>query len=154
MRILWRLIKKALKAEAFSGEGARLAGGRWNLAGTPVVYLSESLSLAALELFVHLPVVARRIELVSFEVRIPDDVKIDEFDEARLPKMWREEPVPEETQKLGSEWVKSGSALLLRVPSVVVPSERNFVLNPAHRDCKSLKISPPKSFSFDPRMWK
>jgi RES domain-containing protein len=154
MRILWRLIKKALKAEAFSGEGARLAGGRWNLAGTPVVYLSESLSLAALELFVHLPVAARRIELVSFEVRIPDDVKIDEFDEARLPKMWREEPVPEETQKLGSEWVKSGSALLLRVPSVVVPSERNFVLNPAHPDYKSLKISPPKSFSFDPRMWK
>ena len=154
MTILWRLIKKALKADAFSGEGARLAGGRWNLAGTPVVYLSGSLSLAALELFVHLPVAARRIELVSFEVRVPDDVEIDELDEARLPKMWREEPVPEETQKLGSEWVKSGSALLLRVPSVVVPSERNFVLNRAHPEYKALKISPPKPFSFDPRMWK
>jgi len=154
MRILWRLIKKALKAEAFSGEGALLAGGRWNLAGTPVVYLSESLSLAALELFVHLPVAARRIEFVSFEVRVPDAVKIDDLDEARLPKVWREEPVPEETQKLGSEWVKSGAALLLRVPSVVVPIERNFVLNPAHPDYKALKISPPKPFSFDPRMWK
>ncbi|MCK9461034.1 MAG: RES family NAD+ phosphorylase [Proteobacteria bacterium] len=154
MRILCRLIKKALKAEAFNGEGARLAGGRWNLAGTPVVYLSESLSLAALELFVHLPVAARRIELVSFEVRVPDDVEIDELDEACLPKMWREEPVPEETQKLGSAWVKGGSALLLRVPSVVVPSERNFVLNPAHPDYKALKILAPKAFSFDPRMWK
>jgi RES domain-containing protein len=154
MRILRRLIKKALKAEAFSGEGARLAGGRWNLAGTPVVYLSESLSLAALELFVHLPVAARRIELVAFEVRVPDDVRIDDLDEARLPKMWREEPVPEETQKLGSEWAKGVNALLLRVPSVVVPIESNFVLNPAHPDYKALKISPPKPFSFDPRMWK
>ena len=154
MRILWRLIKKALKAEAFSGEGARLAGGRWNLAGTPVVYLSESLSLAALELFVHLPVAARRIELVAFEVRVPDAVKIDELDEARLPKVWREEPVPEETQKLGSAWVKSGAALLLRVPSVIVPCDHNFVMNPAHPDYKTLKISSPLPFSFDPRMWK
>jgi RES domain-containing protein len=62
--------------------------------------------------------------------------------------------MPEETQKLGSEWFKGGSALLLRVPSVVVPSEHNFVLNPAHPDCKALKISPPKPFSFHPRMWK
>jgi RES domain-containing protein len=154
MKILWRLIKKALKAEAFSGEGARLAGGRWNLAGTPVVYLSESLSLAALELFVHLPVAARRIELVAFEMCVPDDVKIDNLDEARLPKMWREEPVPEETQKLGSAWVKSGVALLLSVPSVIVPCDHNFVMNPAHPDYKTLKISSPRPFSFDPRMWK
>jgi RES domain-containing protein len=154
MRSLWRLIKKARQADAFSGEGASAAGGRWNLAGTSVVYLSESLSLAALELFVHLPGAARRIELVSFEVRVPDDVRIDALDETRLPGAWREEPVPEETQKLGSGWVKGGSALLLRVPSVIVPSEHNYVMNPAHADAKALKISLPDPFSFDPRMWK
>jgi RES domain-containing protein len=154
MRSLFRLIKKARQGDAFSGEGARVAGGRWNLAGTSVVYLSESLALAALELFVHLPGAARHIELVSFEVRVPDPVRIDELDEASLPRGWRAQPVPEATQRLGSEWAKDGSALLLRVPSVIVPSERNYVLNPAHTDYRVLKISPPKPFSFDPRMWK
>lgn len=154
MTTLWRLVKKTHQADAFNGEGARLAGGRWNLTGTPVVYLSETLSLAALELFVHLPISARSLALVAFEVGVPDGVKIEALDEDRLPRVWREEPAPEETQRIGNAWVEKGDTLLLRVPSVVVPTEHNYVMNPAHRDYAALKISRPRPFSFDPRMWK
>jgi len=154
MSTLFRLVKKTHQADAFSGEGARLAGGRWNPPGTPVVYLSQTLSLAALELFVNLPITARSLELVSFEVVVPGNVKTETLAEDRLPSVWREEPAPEETQRIGSAWVKRGSTLLLRVPSVIVPTEYNYVVNPAHPDHGALKISSPRPFSFDPRMWK
>jgi len=154
MRTLFRLVKKSRAKEAFDGEGARLAGGRWNLAGVPAVYLSQSLSLAALELFVHLPTAARKLELAYFEVEIPDGVRIDELDRARLPKSWRAQPVPEEAQRLGTAWLKGESALLLAVPSVIVPRERNVLMNPAHADARALKIGKPQPFSFDPTMWK
>jgi len=151
---LCRLTTKKHASSAFTGEGARIAGGRWNQAGTAVVYVSGSLALAALEQFVHLTKAGLHIEFVTFKVDVPDEVAIDVLEKPRLPRNWRQEPVPEETQKLGSQWVKEGRALLLQVPSVLVPSEYNFVLNPAHSDYRKMRIHGPEPFSFDPRMWK
>ena len=137
---------------AFSGEGARLVGGRWNLPGTPLVYTSETLSLAALETFVHLQPVDKRIRYVWFRVTIPASVAIDR--QASLPDSWRDSPPSEATQAIGTAWAKEKSSVVLRVPSTLVPGEYNLLLNPRHPHFKRLKISKPEPFDFDGRLWK
>lgn len=148
----FRLIKARHANGAFSGEGARLAGGRWNLPGTPLVYASESLSLAALETFVHLQPVDERVRYVWFRVTIPANVVIDR--QASLPGSWRSSPPSEATQALGSAWAKQLSSAVLRVPSILVPGEYNLLLNPQHPQFSRLKISNPEPFDFDGRLWK
>src|SRR5712692_9986014 len=54
MRTAWRLTKTKHLPHAFDGEGPRLYGGRWSSPGRRVVYVSESLALAVLEVLVHL----------------------------------------------------------------------------------------------------
>ena len=153
-RSLWRIVKARHAASAFDGEGARRYGGRWNPRGTGVVYLGGSLSLAALETFVHLAPEDARLALVAIEVIVPDSVKIADLPAKRLPADWRNEPPPHATQQIGLDWVKHGETALLRVPSVIVPHEFNYLLNPAHAAAGKLKIQPAVSFGFDSRMWK
>jgi RES domain-containing protein len=148
----FRLVKAKHAATAFSGEGARLAGGRWNRPGTSLVYTSESLSLAALETFVHLQPVDKRIRYVWFRVTVPANVAIDKL--PSLPKTWRDSPPGEATQSVGSRWSKQATAAVLRVPSILVPGEHNLLLNPQHHQFRRLKISEPEPFEFDGRLWK
>jgi RES domain-containing protein len=148
----FRLVKAKHVSNAFTGEGARLAGGRWNLPGIALVYASESLSLAALETFVHLQPVDRRIRYAWFRIDIPDNVAIDT--PATLPNEWRAEPPTEATQAIGSQWARQSQAMVLRVPSILVPREFNLLLNPLHAQFKRLKISAPQPFDFDGRLWK
>ena len=151
---LWRLVKARHAAEAFGGEGARRFGGRWNERGTAVVYLGGSLSLAALETFVHLTAADARLAFVAIEVIVPDAVRVAELPRDRLPGNWRTEPPPPATKTIGSAWALAGETALLRVPSVIVPREANYLLNPVHRDFAALQIRPPEPFGFDERMWK
>ncbi len=148
----WRIEKTRHVDESFTGEGARLFGGRWNHKGTPVVYLSDSLALSALEKFVHMGKAASALSLVAIEVVIPEGVAVDAL--PALPANWREEPPPDETKDLGTGWVQGGAAAVLRVPSAIIPNENNFVINPRHPDFGRLEIKKPQPFSFDPRMWK
>ena len=148
----FRLVKAKHANTAFSGEGARLVGGRWNLPGTALVYTSETLSLAALETFVHLQPVDRRIRYVWFRVTIPADVSIGEL--ASLPSSWRDSPPSEATQAAGTAWAKRAGNAVLRVPSILVPGEHNLLLNPQHPHFQRLKISKPEPFDIDGRLWK
>ena len=148
----FRLVKAKHADAAFSGEGARLVGGRWNLPGTPLVYVSESLSLATLETFVHLQPVDKRIHYVWFRVTLPANVSIDE--PASIPKSWRDSPPSEATQSLGSRWAKQATSAVMRVPSTIVPGEHNLLLNPVHPQFSRLKISKPQPFELDGRLWK
>ena len=150
----WRLVKAKHAGTAFDGEGARRFGGRWNERGTPMVYLGGSVSLAALEIFVHLTAADARLEYVTIQVDIPSGVSIHELKISQLPDNWREEPPPHVCKTLGTEWIKGGETALLRLPSVIVPSEYNTLLNPHHRDARRLKMHPPQRFGFDDRMWK
>jgi RES domain-containing protein len=70
------------------------------------------------------------------------------------PGTWREIPAPAELQELGRSWIVEGKSAMLSVPSVVVPTERNYVLNPAHAGFRRIQIGEAYDFSFDPRMWK
>jgi RES domain-containing protein len=154
MIIAWRLVHAMLAADAFSGEGARTNGGRWNHEGTPVVYVSGSISLAALELFVHLGEESRDAKYVCFEVRIPEDVKVERLTGRNLPGDWRSDRIPVSTRNCGTKWARELTTAVLRVPSVVVPMEFNYVLNPVHPDFTKLQIGKAQPFSFDRRMWK
>ncbi|MBI4328224.1 MAG: RES family NAD+ phosphorylase [Chloroflexi bacterium] len=134
---------------AFRGEGARMAGGRWNPPGIAVVYTSGSLSLASLELLAHFDSSTDMPDLVFFRVQF-DERLVARVDQ--LPPNWRQIPAPSNTQLLGAAWWQSGRLAVLRVPSVIIPSEDNFVLNPSHPDFKAMAIEPPEPFSIDPRL--
>ena len=154
MTTIWRIDKKRHAASSFSGEGAALYGGRWNPQGVRVVYAAQTLALAALEKFVHLEGVAAGISFVSFKIEIPGSVRIRHLEPAHLPRNWRSVPAPASTREIGLNWARNGESAILRVPSTVIPSEYDYLINPQHPDFESLKISKPVPFSFDPRLWK
>lgn len=151
---VWRLCRRRYAARAFDGEGARLYGGRWNTPGVAVVYASATVSLAALEAFVHLDGEDAPADLVVIPVEIPDALAVRELTPDELPRNWRATPAPAALQQLGNKWARAIETLVLLVPSAVVPQEQNYILNPAHPDASRLKIGTPEPFSFDPRMWK
>jgi RES domain-containing protein len=138
-------------AGAFDGRGAAQNPGRWNGAGVQVVYTAESRSLASLEVLVHTEDtrVLAAIKWATIPVYI-DDVFIEIT--APLPEDWRRLPTPRSTQELGSRWVSESRSVVLRVPSIVVDGEFNYLLNPRHPDFARLKIGEPRPFSFDPRL--
>ncbi len=149
----WRIVKASRTSGAFSGEGARRYGGRWNHPGTAVVYLADSLALAALEQFVHLGRAHANLAFAAFQVTFPDSL-VESLRRSDLPARWRQEPAPGDTMDIGSAWVAAGRSAVLQVPSVLVPPEHNYVLNPGHPDFKAVTIADPQPFTFDPRMWK
>ena len=148
----FRIVQHRFASSAFSGEGARLYGGRWNHPGTRMIYLAGSVSLAQLELLVHLEsdeILRQRYILLP--VQIPERA-IHILSKADLPADWRAETAPPSTRHLGDRWVRAGAHLCLRVPSVVVPQESNYLLNPDHPEFSTLTIGPPQELRFDPRL--
>lgn len=146
----WRIVKEKHAGTAFSGEGARLFGGRWNSSGVSVVYTSGTKALAVLENLVHLnpPVTFRYVAIpVSFDEALIRRIEIDE-----LPADWGGEPPSPSTRQLGDLWVKQARSAVLELPSVIITSESNYLLNPAHPDFSKLIIGKPEVFSFDPRL--
>ncbi|MEW6487945.1 MAG: RES family NAD+ phosphorylase [Thermodesulfobacteriota bacterium] len=152
--IVWRLCRAKRRSEAFTGEGARLAGGRWNPKGTPVVYTAESLALAAIELFVHLDPAELAAAYVSFPVSVPGDLPIQRVDVKTLPRNWRDTPAPPELARIGRQWVDGAQTAILQAPSAVVPQESVLVLNPAHPDFARIQVGKAQPFEFDPRFRK
>lgn len=151
--VAWRITTRRDPRAAFDGEGARLYGGRWNRPGTRLVYAAEHLSLAALELFVHLdPEDAPRV-LFRFRVEVPDDA-IEVLPRGRLPPRWRAYPAPPATAAIGTDWARRREQLALLVPSAVIPEENNVLLNPEHPRFDRLDLGSGEAFSLDPRMWK
>jgi RES domain-containing protein len=150
---LWRLSSFPSAGRTFDGEGARLYPGRWNDEGVPVVYTSEHLSLAVVELFVHLEPRHLKRPHYAFSVQI-DDGLLEVLPASRLPPDWKAKETPASTRALGSAWARACRTLGLVVPSVVVPSERNVILNPRHPAFAALAIDGPSRFEFDPRMSK
>lgn len=149
----WRIVKAKHAATAFSGDGARRYGGRWSSPGIPVVYVAGSASLAILEMLVHLQSQDLLKRYVMFETSF-DDALVKKIDAARLPKAWRQSPPTEQVQQVGDAWVADGNTAILRVPSAIVPTEWNYLLNPAHADFGKIAIGPKQQVQFDPRLIK
>ena len=147
----WRIVKSKYVASAFDGEGARRFGGRWNDKGTPMVYTASSQALAVLEMLVHL----EASDLLKHYRLIPvtfDDALVSTLDPKTLPTNWKRRPTPPAVRTIGEAWVSSGRSLILRVPSVIVPTESNYLINILHPDFARLSIGKPQAFRFDPRL--
>ena len=151
--IAWRLVrpKYGNRADAFSGEGSRLFGGRWNSAGVRVTYVSSSLSLAALETLVHAD--RRRFErdYIAFKLYLSEALVLELRDED-LPEDWQVRAVSEGARRVGDAWLEAQASVVLSVPSVIVPEERNYLLNPEHPQFEELTIDMPRPFRFDTRL--
>ena len=141
---MWRLARRPFIA--IDGEGARLCGGRWNRPGLAVIYCAANLSLAVLEVLVHLDVELREFpsDYVKIPMEIPRSVKLDRID--RLPKDLAH------TIEIGSRWRRTAKTVGLLVPSIVVPEERNLLLNPEHSDFRRLRVHAAQPFRFDTRL--
>jgi len=150
--LVYRLVKARFAASALDGRGAKIYGGRWNSPGTSMLYASESIALAALELLVHLgrSEVLGGYRLFTFE--IADDALM-RLDAACLPDNWRADPAPGGTVGIGDGWVAAGRSVALRVPSTLIPREHNVLLNPAHPDFRAIAGgAADEPFGFDPRL--
>lgn len=146
----WRLTKTKYIAGAWDGEGAKRAGGRWNSVGTAVVYTSATLSLALVETLVHVTSgVLPAYTALPIEF---DDSMVTVIEPKNLPANWKDQPAPPQTRAIGDAWVAAAGSTVLRVPSVVVPTEFNYVLNPGHADFRRIRIGTPMPFPFDARL--
>lgn len=148
---VWRLVAPKYSDRIFSGAGAYRHGGRWNSPGRAVVYMSERLSLCALESLVHrvqMPMM-RGFKCVSMDV--PQEL-ITEFGLKDLPVDWTAVPVPQSTQRIGDRWFDEKALPVLKVPSTVIPGEHNFVVNPSHPEFRSIIIGKIQDFKFDKRL--
>lgn len=150
---VWRLCAAAYAETAFSGEGARLFGGRWSPVGLPLVYTAESRALAVLEVLAHVddPERLRGREWAFIRADIPTSA-IEKPE--RVPDNWRQLPHSTATQQFGAAWARDKRSAVLRVPSVIVPGEFNYLLNPTHPGFKDIALNAPDIFLFDPRLRK
>ena len=146
----WRIVKAKHAATAFSGKGAADFGGRWNSRGVAIVYTSGSKSLAALESLVHLnpPV---RFKYVAIRIKF-DLALIETVPAKHLPPDWQTQPPPPSTKAVGDAWARAARSAVLELPSVIIPGEPNYLLNPAHPDFKKISIAKPEPFTFDRRL--
>ncbi len=149
----WRITKQKHAKTAFTGEGARLYGGRWNSAGRPAINTAESRALALAEILVHLESAQVLSRYVVFQVEI-DASYIVGVDVGALPKHWRQEPAPRWLQAIGDDWLASGKSAVLCVPSAIVTGEFNYLLNPLHPDFSKLRIHGPERFPINTRLIK
>lgn len=150
---VWRVCKTEWAATAFDGEGAKTYGGRWNSPGISIVYTASSLSLATLELLVHLGVKATPKPHTAIPADIPDDLEIDQVTVDELPHNWKDDPPPLMLASIVEQWIQSNKSAILKVPSAVIEEEWNYLLNPHHSEFNKILIGSAKPFQFDRRLF-
>ena len=149
--IVWRLSHKSYSA--FDGEGGLIWSARWHHAGVRIVYTSQHLSLAALELFVNIGSDEQPANLAARSADIPDDIPRDRLTAADLPEDWRRLNNTLLRDR-GMRWLQGARTAVIIVPSAVIPQENNCLLNPLHPDFARIRLHKPEPFALDPRMWK
>jgi len=149
---LYRITKARYAASAWTGEGAERFGGRWNSRGKRAVYVASSISLAQLEILVHVEKADLLESYCCYEMTVPES-QLAVLDTASLPANWRDDPAPEEARLIGDQWLASRSSVGLLIPSTVVPQEYNALLNPQHPEHeKIIDQALEIPLQFDPRL--
>ena len=151
MPTAWRITTISDPARAFSGEGARTHGGRWNSKGTRLVYTADYPAAAILEQLVQTSSVASLPIYYLFRVTLPESL-VSVVKSNALPAPWRDPARHPAVQAIGDAWATGRTTLALQVPSAVAPYHVNFLLNPAHPDFPALPIAAPERFALDPRL--
>lgn len=147
---VWRITTRRFVDDAFSGEGARLFGGRWNRLGQSVIYTAQSRSLALLEMLVQDDPL--RAHYVLIPAHLQANMSIHTLLPADLPPDWRTPSVRAALQSIGAQWLRELRSAVLVVPSAVVPAESNFLINPLHPDFQRITLGPPEPLETDKRL--
>lgn len=145
-------IANSKHASDLSGTGAALYPGRWNKIGSAVLYTGISMEIALLENIVHNPPLFYP-QLDILTLRIPDD-SISEFRTNDLPKNWFRFPAPTILSEMGQDWIEGGETVALKVPSSIIRSSSNIILNCRHPRYGEVEKLEHKKFDFDPRLIK
>jgi RES domain-containing protein len=133
-----------------TGTGAAMYGGRWNKKGTPVIYAGESIEIALLETIVHTPpMLVPHLEILTIE--IPDH-SITKITSKELPPNWGDYPAPTILSEIAEKWIKAGETIALQVPSCIIHTAHNYILNCRHADYSQVKVLKQKPFHFDSRL--
>lgn len=154
MNRVYRILRRLHAKTPFDGEGSYRYGGRWSSVGTRIVYTAEHLSLAMIEYFVRIESDASPGDLVLATAEIPDGVSRISIALGQLPKNWRFSPAPRELARIGDRFVDEGRAAILMVPSVLAPSESNWLINPRHAEFPRVRIRSLEPFYYDHRFFR
>ncbi|MEZ5031991.1 MAG: RES family NAD+ phosphorylase [Saprospiraceae bacterium] len=148
--LVYRITGKKFASD-ISGIGAAGTGGRWNKRGTPVLYTGESKEIALLETIVHTPpMLVPDLDILTIE--IPDD-SIAILTATDLPPNWMDYPAPSVLAEIAESWIKAGLTLALKVPSCIIHSANNYILNCAHPLYRTkVNIIEHTDFYFDSRL--
>ena len=149
--IVFRITGKK-HASDLSGTGAAIYGGRWNKRGTAVLYTGENKEIALLETIVHVPPMLVP-DLVILTLDIPDN-SIIEIKLSKLPGNWVSYPAPTILSEIAEDWVQKEKAVALKVPSCIIHTSHNFILNCNHPDYNQVRLLDKKNFHFDTRLRK
>src|SRR5882762_11162228 len=123
---------------------AMLAGGRWNPIGAPTLYTARHLSLACIEILVHLDKSQLPRDYVWSRAQLSNTPEVLFFGDLNHVGS---------CQATGNRWVAAGNQLAIQVPSIVIPEEFNILLNPNHAHYHDLGWSEALPFRFDPRLF-
>lgn len=148
--ILYRFAHRKF-AHELSGTGAKLKGGRWNPAGIPVLYTSEHISLAVLEILANAHTLAELQAIQLMEIELPSTTDVQEIRLQSLKKNWYTDF--EYTQWMGREIMQLQKTLVCRCPSAIIHKEHNYLINPLHPDFKKVKLRDTSDFYFDERLF-
>lgn len=124
---------------------------RWNAKGQFVIYTAGSRSLACLENLVHRSGEWQGKMYKVMLIKFPDKIKIDTIDETSLKNNWQQFNNFSYCQSMANKWLTESTAVILRVPSVIIKKEYNYLINPQHRDFKLIKLIGVEGFNFDER---
>lgn len=138
-----RVVRLAKRPYAtLDGKGAAITGGRWNSKGKAMAYTASCGALAVLEYLAHVKGLPSGLMMMLIEV--PDTLEIERV---------RAVPAdPAAFLRIGDEWVDSRSTSVLEVPSVLVPRQKNYLINPAHPLAGAIKVIERNPFAFDSRL--
>ena len=147
---LYRVTRQKYEKD-LTGNGAAVSGGRWNEIGHPALYAASSRSLAILETLVHLRRAQPPADYRIMVLYVPDSMPLMSISDRQLPESWKTDE--DYTKRIGSEWLTVNDVLLLRVPSVIVRAEYNYVLNPAQAFFSDVQVVAVEPIEFDYRFF-
>lgn len=153
MLTAYRICKTKYAATWFDGEGAYRFGGRWNARGTRLLYTAGSLSLAALEMLVHLNDEEILLAYSYATAEFNENLILSVEDFRSLPENWSDSPPQLEIQRIGDEWAREQASVVLKVPTSILPVEFNYLINVQHPEFSKVKLGEPQTFNFDERLY-
>ncbi len=149
---VYRITRKRYEQSVLSGEGGLRVASRWNHKGDAISYTSATRALSLLEMLVHMDMEdMRKMDLLICEIDIPDSVKIQSIPSKSLPEGWNRTPFTQAPQAYWHTFIAKKKAAVMRVPSIIIPQEWNYLIDPNHPDAKKISVNSCVPLTLDER---